>query len=188
MYYRELTGRACIQYPNQRTMKKLLELQKAIGAIAKDSKNPFFKSNYFDINKLIQEVKPELNKLGLVLLQPLSNIDGKPAIRTVLMDTESGEKIEDVVPIPENSDPQKMGSAVTYYRRYSLQSLLFLQAEDDDANKASGKEAPPAPKHSEGGKGQCKDCGADMILSKAGKIYCSKKCWLTPEKKDDLPF
>jgi hypothetical protein len=34
-------------------------------------------------------------------------------------------------------DPQKLGSAVTYYRRYTLQSLLGLQAEDDDANSAS---------------------------------------------------
>jgi len=39
--------------------------------------------------------------------------------------------------LPEIQDPQKVGSAVTYYRRYTLQSLLSLQAEDDDANSAS---------------------------------------------------
>jgi hypothetical protein len=167
-------------------MKKLLELQKAIGAIAKDSKNPFFKSNYFDINKLIQEVKPELNKLGLVLLQPLSHIEGHSAIKTLLIDTESGETIEDITPLPTNADPQKMGSAITYYRRYALQSLLFLQAADDDANLASGKSltgvaAPPAPKYSEGGKGQCKSCGANMVMNpKTSKIFCEKKCWLNP--------
>lgn len=175
-------------------MKKLLELQKAIGAIAKDSKNPFFKSNYFDINKLIQEVKPELNKLGLVLLQPLSHIEGHSAIKTLLIDTEGGETIEDITPLPTNTDPQKMGSAITYYRRYALQSLLFLQAEDDDGNKASGKStntasAPEAPKYSQGGKGQCDKCGADMVLSKAGKIYCSKKCWLAPESSTpEVPY
>ena len=37
------------------------------------------------------------------------------------------------------ADPQKMGSAITYLRRYTLQSLLGLQAADDDANMASGK-------------------------------------------------
>jgi hypothetical protein len=35
-----------------------------------------------------------------------------------------------------NLHPQKLGSAITYYRRYTLQSLLGLQAEDD-GNKAS---------------------------------------------------
>ena len=42
----------------------------------------------------------------------------------------------------ENSDPQKFGSSVTYFRRYSCQSILSLQAEDDDGNKASQKSAP----------------------------------------------
>jgi hypothetical protein len=41
--------------------------------------------------------------------------------------------------LPEINDPQKLGSAITYYRRYTLQSLLALQAEDDDANLASNK-------------------------------------------------
>jgi hypothetical protein len=37
--------------------------------------------------------------------------------------------------LPNLQDPQKLGSAITY-RRYTLQSLLGLQAEDDDGNKA----------------------------------------------------
>ena len=41
--------------------------------------------------------------------------------------------------LPELNDPQKLGSAITYYRRYTLQSLLALQSEDDDGNSASGK-------------------------------------------------
>ena len=39
--------------------------------------------------------------------------------------------------LPNLQDPQKLGSAITYFRRYTLQSLLGLQAEDDDGNKAS---------------------------------------------------
>ena len=70
-------------------------------------------------------------------MQPLTNIDGKAAIQTILVDSETGEKIENITPLTENPDPQKMGSAITYFRRYSLQSLLGLQAEDDDGNKAS---------------------------------------------------
>jgi len=119
--------------------KKLLEVQKKIGAISKDSTNPFFKSKYFDINKLLDVVKPIMNEEGLLLLQPLSNIDGIASIKTIIIDVETGDTIENNTPLTQINDSQKMGSAITYFRRYSLQSLLGLQAEDDDGNKASKK-------------------------------------------------
>lgn len=134
---------------------KLLEVQKEIGAIKKDSTNPFFKSKYFDINSLLEQVKPVLNKHGLVVLQGLSHIEGKLALRTTIANAEGIETtlpfgdtlsigetatmIHSVCPLPEVTDAQKAGSAITYFRRYALQSLLALEAEDDDANVASGK-------------------------------------------------
>jgi hypothetical protein len=125
---------------NKNILKKLLAVQKEIHAIKKDSKNPFFKSNYFDINSLIQELKPLLNEQGIVVLQPLANVAGRPAIETIVFDAESGESISNITVIPDNADSQKMGSAITYFRRYALQSFFFLQAEDDDGNTAK-----PAP-------------------------------------------
>lgn len=127
--------------------KKLFELQNEIGAIAKDATNPFYKSKYFDINSLIDTLKPFLEDKGLLLLQPIE--DGK--VRSVLIDIESDEFKASEMALPEIDDPQKMGSAVTYLRRYTLQSLLALQAEDDDGNKASGKtqrktKSKPKPK------------------------------------------
>ena len=120
-------------------MNKLLEFQKRVEAIKKDSKNPFFKSNYFDINSLLSEIKPILTDLGLIITQPLGHINGKPVIGTIILDSESGLPIlKSNFPLPDLQDPQKMGSAITYYRRYALQSMLALQAEDDDANKAVG--------------------------------------------------
>ena len=111
--------------------------------MSKDKANPYFNSNYADINKFIEVVKPVLSKHGVVLLQPLTEINGMPALKTVLMDSESGEDITNTTPlIFKDNDPQKVGSAITYYRRYALQSALFIEAEDDDANKASGKKAP----------------------------------------------
>ena len=50
---------------------KLNEVKKEIGAISKDSTNPFFKSKYFDINSLLKHVEPLLQKNGLLLLQPI---------------------------------------------------------------------------------------------------------------------
>ena len=124
--------------------KKLLAIQQEVGAITKDSENPYFKSFYFDVNGLLAELKPVLNKHGVVVLQPLTNIDGKNALKTILIDQESGETIEDKIILPDIQDPQKMGSAITYYRRYSLQSMFLLQAEDDDGNSASEKKTGKA--------------------------------------------
>ena len=47
--------------------------------------------------------------------------------------------MESQCPLPEVTDAQKAGSAITYFRRYALQSLLALEAEDDDGNTASSK-------------------------------------------------
>ena len=153
---------------------KLLEVQKELGAVKKDKKNPFFSSNYADINKFIEVVKPILNKHGLVLIQPLSNIEGQPAIRTILVDGESGDMMEDVMPIIlKDNDPQKVGSAITYYRRYALQSFLFLEAEDDDGNKASApQKSAPKTVPSTGDLGVCEFCGVDAVMSAKGKPYC----------------
>ena len=123
---------------NKTIYSKLLEVSKEIDPISKDSKNPFFKSSYFDINKLIEVVRPVLSKNGLVLLQPIS--EGKQY--SIIIDADSGDQIESSLDLPKIQDAQKLGSAITYFRRYTLQSLLGLQAEDDDGNKAV-KPVPP---------------------------------------------
>lgn len=121
----------------EKLLPKLLQLQEEVGAIKKDSENPFFKSAYFDINKLVETLKPTLNKLKLVILQPVESRETKSILKTIIYDVESGESLESSVDIPNDLEPQKMGSAITYLRRYTLQSLLFLQAEDDDGSKSS---------------------------------------------------
>tara|TARA_Y100001963_G_C6410829_1_gene278343 strand:- start:23 stop:427 length:405 start_codon:yes stop_codon:yes gene_type:complete len=113
--------------------KKLYKVQKEIGAISKDSTNPFYNSKYFDINSLIKQLMPILEKHNLLLLQPMS--EGNQYSKIVDVDT--GDSVESFLSLPINLDAQKIGSAITYYRRYTLQSLLGLQAEDDDGNNAS---------------------------------------------------
>ncbi len=119
-------------------MSKLLEFQKRVGVIKKDSVNPFFKSRYADINSLLDVVKPLLNELELICVQPLGVIDGKNILTTQIFDDDK-VILESAIILPDNLDPQKIGSAITYYRRYSLQSLLLLEAEDDDAEGTKPK-------------------------------------------------
>lgn len=114
--------------------KKLDSVKSKIGKLTKDTSNPFFKSKYADINQLIEMTDPLFKENGMICLQPI--VDNQ--LTTQIIDIETGEKVESSLPIPQLNDPQKVGSCVTYYRRYTLKSLLNLQEEDDDANKASG--------------------------------------------------
>jgi len=113
--------------------KALGKVKSEVGAISKEETNPFFKSKYFDINGLLKHVEPLLEKNGLLLLQPIH--EGN--VNSQIIHIETGDKIESSMTMQELTDPQKMGSMITYYRRYTLQSLLGLQAEDDDGNSAS---------------------------------------------------
>ena len=157
-----------------------------VSSISKDSENPFFKSKYFDINKLLEIIKPVLNEMEVVILQPLDNINGRPALTTILYDTEKSTTLySSTITLPDLTDPQKMGSAITYYRRYSLQSLLGLEAEDDDGNLASNKtekkvEVTLPPKSKEITKKEkiailCKKLGMEGDTGKAYEIFVFAK-------------
>jgi len=115
--------------------QKLADAKAEIGAISKDSTNPFFKSKYFDINNLLSHVEPILHKHGLVCLQPI--IEGN--VVTQIIDIDSEKIIDSAIPLTDERDPQKLGSQISYFRRYSLSSLLAIQAEDDDGNSAKPK-------------------------------------------------
>ena len=119
----------------------LLKAQMQMGAAKKDSKNPFFKSNYADLPTVMEVVKGPLNEAGIIVLQPASFRDGKNFITTTLIHGDTGEYMEsetEVVSAKQN-DPQAFGAAQTYARRFGLQAMLFIPAEDDDGNYASGR-------------------------------------------------
>ena len=113
--------------------QKVYKAKLAIGKVTKNANNPHFKKSYADLNAIIEAVEPILLENGLLLLQPIHG----NSVCTQIIDVESGNMIESCMDLPTGIDPQKMGSAITYYRRYTLQSILSLQAVDDDGNMAS---------------------------------------------------
>ena len=117
----------------QEFYQKISNVQHLIGAIPKDSTNPHYKSSYFDINAIIGKLRNLLKIEGLVLTQPIS--DGK--LYSIITEIKTGKTIESFLSLPELENPQKLGSCITYFRRFTLQSLLALEAEDDDGNFAS---------------------------------------------------
>jgi hypothetical protein len=116
----------------KKLLKALFELKKEVGTMTKDSVNPFFKSKYFDINQLLEHVEPLAAKNGLIILQPII----KGFVRTEIHCVQTEEMVYSEIELTGIKDAQKVGSEITYFRRYTLQSLLGIQAEDDDANKA----------------------------------------------------
>ena len=122
--------------------QKVYKCKLAIGKVTKNANNPHFKKSYADLNAIIEAVEPILLENGLLLLQPIHG----NSVCTQIIDVESGNMMESCMDLPTGIDPQKMGSAITYYRRYTLQSILSLQAVDDDGNMASQpvKEEPKA--------------------------------------------
>jgi len=113
--------------------KKIHEAKREIGVVKKTKTNPHFKNTYADLNALIEAVEPILLEKGLILLQPIK--DGK--VHTQIIDIETFEMVESAIDLSPNLTAQALGSQVTYYRRYTLQSLMSLQADDDDGQKAS---------------------------------------------------
>ena len=118
--------------------KALLIFNVKVDTIKKDAKNPFFKSTYASLTNIIDSIKEPMIESGLVLVQfP----EGYNDLTTRLIHAESGEWIESSYAMkPTQDNPQGIGSALTYMRRYAIASILNLSIdEDDDANAASQK-------------------------------------------------
>ena len=113
-----------------------------INSLQKDKDNPYFKSKYVDLNQILDEVKKKVIDAGFCMPQTVQNTVFNGVIQTCLHTdlvwVESGEVFLSCdLPLVGISDMQKLGSAITYARRYSMLPLLQLQCEDDDGNEAS---------------------------------------------------
>jgi hypothetical protein len=133
---------------SETTAKVAAGLAAALGEIhnaTKDSKNPHFKNSYASLASVIDATKATLAENGLVVIQSPGWNDGRVTVTTRIMH-ESGEWIEGVAESPVGkADPQGVGSAVTYLRRYSLAAMCGITQEDDDGQAAS-RPAPKKPK------------------------------------------
>lgn len=103
----------------------------------KTADNPFFKSKYADLAGCIEAARPVLKAHGLGVIQS-ADCDGEYAVVETLLVHGSGEWLKSrTVLRPTKADPQGMGSAVTYARRYAYMAIIGQAAEDDDGNAAS---------------------------------------------------
>jgi len=114
--------------------KALATFHTQVGKIGKDAKNPFFKSNYASLPHILTEIAEPLEKAGLVITQ-FPDCQG---LTTMLIHSESGEYLmaKYDMPVAKANDPQALGSAISYARRYAVSSILSLKIDDDDAESA----------------------------------------------------
>jgi|GEM_PF-1669701 len=134
---------------SEKTGAIYMALIKASGELKnppKNATNPHFRNRYADLAVILETVKPCLLKNGLAIIQGAESEAAKVTIITRLLH-ESGEWIETSLSLTAGgADPQKIGSAITYGRRYSISALLNIVADDDDDGNEGGK---PAPKKSD---------------------------------------
>ena len=118
--------------------KALCQTQATVEAVKKDANNPFFKSKYADLASIWHAIREALTSNGLSVLQEPSTEGNKVRITTTLIHT-SGEYVRSLLEVPAvRVDPQGIGSAITYARRYALGAIVGIAPEDDDGNAASG--------------------------------------------------
>jgi len=120
----------------------LSKAQVVMRGAKKDSKNLFFKSSYSSLASVFEAIREPFTSNGLAVSQLMDvRDDGRTVIITKLMHV-SGESIESKMLLPEIIDPQKLGSAISYYRRYSLMAIAAIPSEDDDGNEAAKAPKP----------------------------------------------
>ena len=132
-----------------RTSENIDQLATALAAAQSEMKNaklnkvnPHFKSKYADLAEIRDTVTPALSKHGIAVVNGTDATEGGLHVVTRLIH-KSGQWIESRFPIAYDK-PQTMGSAITYGKRYNLAAVANIAAdEDDDANAANDKPAPP---------------------------------------------
>ena len=119
----------------------LAKAQGQIEGAKKSSSNPFFKSKYADLAECWNTCREALTANGISVIQMPEEINenGRLNITTMLAHS-SGQYISSTLTMTVTKlDPQAIGSAITYGRRYALAAMVGLAQEDDDGEKAMAR-------------------------------------------------
>jgi hypothetical protein len=141
--------------------EKLLTIQKRINGLGKDKSTYNYK--YVTGDKLLGEIKPMMNDLGLLLKQEVLSIENtrqdystakgnkseilsKVMMKFTWIDTETGEKDENLFGANGQNDWEKgLGSALTYAERYFLLKYFHIATDEDDIDNDQRKTSAPIP-------------------------------------------
>ena len=125
--------------------KAMIEVQKNLLPAFKDAVNPFVHNRYATLNSVMDACRTALLEQGILLTQYPVPVEGDSlGLVTKFVHADSGQYQASLAVIPlAKRDPQAMGSAFTYGRRYALSAMLGIVPEaDDDGNAACGYSQP----------------------------------------------
>lgn len=123
-------------------MAALSKAQGEFKNAVKDSKNPFFKSNYADLASVKEATQDALTKYNLAVTQTTNVLENGMLVLITTLGHSSGQWKTGIYPInPVKNDPQGIGSAITYGRRYAFTAITGVVADDDDGEAAQGRPA-----------------------------------------------
>jgi hypothetical protein len=105
-----------------------------------------FQYRYATLGDTLEAVKKACDTEGLAVAQTITEHGDRMQMMTQIIDLETGDTLTFGGPVfPVKGEPQALGSALTYLRRYSLTTPFCLNVEDDDG--AQAQRAAVAPTH-----------------------------------------
>jgi hypothetical protein len=120
----------------------IVKAQGELNAVSKDGNNPHFRSKYATLQNIVESTRDTLRKHGLAVVQTFDETDGTYINLVTTLLHESGEFISGTFTMrPTKADPQGLGSATTYARRYALSAVLGIVTDEDDDGNASSRPA-----------------------------------------------
>jgi hypothetical protein len=123
----------------QELLKALVKAKAEFKPIPKDKQGP--RNRYSSLDAVLGAVEPALHKNGLAIVQATKHDGERFYLETTLFHT-SGESLISTYPLLDGAaDSQKIGSSITYARRYSLCALLSVVADEDDDGAAASPSA-----------------------------------------------
>lgn len=123
----------------------LAKAQAEIKNAKKSSDNPFFKSKYADLAEITETCRGPLTANAICVVQGTVSRDSKVGVRTMLGHSSGQWMACTALATPKDNGPQSYGSVVTYLRRYSLASMTGVATEDDDGERAEGRDKSAKP-------------------------------------------
>lgn len=121
----------------------LVKAQSTLKPAIKDSVNPFFDSKYADLAAVMDACREALTANGLAVSQHVDLEGDAVGVTTMLLHTSGQWLASRAAAKPAKVDPQGVGSAVTYLRRYGLMAVVGIAVEDDDGEAATGRGTKP---------------------------------------------
>jgi transcription elongation GreA/GreB family factor len=132
-----------IQNVSQNIATALLEFHKTNPHAFEDKRNPHFKNQYASLESVIKTVRTA-SQFGLTFTQEMDFEGDVTFVRTVMMHSSGDTRVSRTKIVSKDpNDPQKQGSAISYAKRYGLQSIFGLPSDDDDGEIANKDGKPP---------------------------------------------